>query len=202
VPSILNIRNGLESAHLPANMRFALLGLGLFTFLQILVPHAAIGQEGRTTLEDQVKGAYLYNFAKFVDWPPETFPNPNSPLSLCILGKSPFTPEFENQLREKKVHDRSLEVRHVTDAEEASSCQILFIPVSEQSRLQDVIAGLKGKSILLVGETPDFDELGGMIQFILEGGTVRFKINLPSAKHSGLQISSKLLQVAMASEQK
>jgi hypothetical protein len=183
-------------------MRFAQLGLSLFTFLQILAPYAAIGQEGGTTLEYQVKGAYLYNFAKFVDWPPETFSSASSPFSLCMLGKDPFKPEFENELKEKKIHDRNLEVRRIVNVEEASSCQILFVPAAEEARLHEVVAGLKGKSVLIVGETPGFDDLGGMIQFVLESGTVRFKINLTSAKLSGLQISSKLLQVAMPEDQK
>ena len=183
-------------------MRFALLGLGLATLSQVLVPYAAIGQEGGTSLEYQVKGAYLYNFAKFIDWPLGAFPNPQSPISLCTLGHSPFNPAFESQLREKKVRDRSIEVRQVIDAKKASSCQILFIPSSQQSRLHQIIGELKGKSILLVGETPGFDEQGGMIQFVVEGGTVRFKINQNSAKESGLQISSKLLQIAMAGDQK
>jgi hypothetical protein len=180
-------------------MRFALLGLALFTFsiLQVLVPLTANGQEGETSLEYQVKGAYLYNFAKFIDWPPQTFSSPTSPIILCTLGQSPFGPEFENQLREKKVRDRNLEIRRVTDAEEAGSCQILFVPSTEHAHLHDVIAELKGKSILLVGETPGFDQQGGMIQFVVEGGTVRFKINPLTAKQSGLQISSKLLQVAL-----
>jgi hypothetical protein len=179
-------------------MRFALLGISLFTslLLQALVPYAAIGQEGETSLEYQVKGAYLYNFAKFIDWPPQAFSSPTSPISLCTLGQSPFGAEFENQLREKKVHDRTLELRHVSDADSASSCQILFIPAAEHARLHDIVAGLKGKSVLIVGETPGFDQQGGMIQFVLEDGTVRFKINVLAAKQSGLQISSKLLQVA------
>lgn len=185
-------------------MRFALLGLGVFTYslLPIFFPHAALGLEDETSLEYQVKGAYLYNFAKFIDWPAQSFIDPSSPLTLCILGQSPFKPSFERQLREKKVHDRNLEVRTIDDAEEANSCQILFIPSTEQSRLHDIINELRGRSILIVGETPGFDEQGGMIQFVLEGGTVRFKINPVPIKQSGLQISSKLLQVATDRDQK
>src|SRR5580704_15465858 len=40
--------------------------------------------------EYELKAAFLFNFAKFVNWPPDAFPNANATINLCIWGDDPF----------------------------------------------------------------------------------------------------------------
>jgi hypothetical protein len=58
------------------------------------------------------------------------------------------------------------------------------------------LEGLHGVAILTVGESDQFIENGGMINFIIQGQKIRFKINAELARNAGLKISSKLLSLA------
>jgi YfiR/HmsC-like len=146
--------------------------------------------------EYQVKAAFLYNFAKFVEWPPGTFANSNDPIGICIVGQNPFGSTLENMVQGKKVGDRAFVVRRLPDTQQAKSCQILFIAAGEWKRVRALLDVLKGSPVLTVGETDDFTSSGGVIAFQLEGPRVRIQIALETAVRAKLRISSKLLSLA------
>ena len=146
--------------------------------------------------EYQVKAAFLYNFAKFVDWPPGSFANPTDPIGICIAGQNPFGTTLENMVRGKKVGDRAFVVRQIADTQMPSQCQILFIGAGEWKRTPTLLDALKTAAVLTVGETADFTALGGIIVFKLEGTRVHIQIDIEAAEHSRLKISSKLLSLA------
>lgn len=146
--------------------------------------------------EYQVKAAFLYNFAKFVEWPPGTFANSIDPIGICIVGQNPFGSTLENMVQGKKVGDRVFEVRRLPDTQQAKGCQILFIGAGEWKRVRALLDVLKGAPVLTVGETDDFTSIGGVIAFQLEGPRVRIQIALNSAERAKLRISSKLLSLA------
>src|ERR1700682_1553819 len=122
--------------------------------------------------EYQVKAAFLYNFAKFVEWPQGTFANPHDPIGICIVGQSPFGLTLDDTVRGKKIGDRAFAVRSVPDTPQASRCQIMFIGASESERPRALREEQKGAAVLTVGETDDFTVLGGVIGFKLEGTRV------------------------------
>ena len=146
--------------------------------------------------EYQVKAAFLYNFAKFVEWPPGTFAKSNDPIEICIVGQNPFGSTLEEMVQGKRIGDRAFAVRRFPDTQQTSNCQILFIGASEGKRTRALLEAMKGAGILTVGETGDFTALGGIIGFKLEGPRVRIQIALETAEHTRLRISSKLLSLA------
>ena len=146
--------------------------------------------------EYQVKAAFLYNFAKFVEWPAGTFASPSDPIVICIVGENSFGSTLENMVQGKKIGDRAFVVRRLPDMLHPGKCQILFIGAAEWKRTPGWIEGLKGASILTVGEGDDFTALGGIIDFKLQGPRVRIQVDLEAAERSRLRISSKLLSLA------
>ena len=146
--------------------------------------------------EYQVKAAFLYNFAKFVEWPPGTFASPTEPIGICIVGQNPFGSTLEYMVQGKKVGDRGFEVRRLPDTQQAKGCQILFIGAAEWRRTRALLDAVKGPGVLTVGETDDFTVDGGMISFRLDGPRVRIQVDLQAAEHAKLRISSKLLSLA------
>jgi hypothetical protein len=141
-----------------------------------------------------VKAAYLYNFAHFVTWPPGR--QAEKAFSIGIAGPDPFGGALEKIVAGKAVNRRPILITQATDSKDIEKCHILFIPRSEQPRLPTLLAALRGKNVLTVGETEDFIEAGGMIRFVLVDGSVKFEINPKAAEAVGLQVSSKLLNVA------
>ena len=157
---------------------------------------AATQAQSPTAGEYQVKAAFLYNFAKFIEWPPSSFSDASAPLRICILGRDPFGEELRNITKEKMVNGHKLEVSQVPDLLPARSCHILFIASSETTQLKRIFESLQGSDSLTVGDTKGFIEQGGMINFVLENSRVQFEVNRKAAEQCGLKISSKLLSVA------
>lgn len=162
-------------------------------WVMLLLPGKTPAQE--IELEEyQIKAAFLYNFARFIEWPEKVFTN-NSSINLCILGEDPFNNNLDT-IHKKPVRDRILTVRRVNTVQEVRNCQIIFISASEKNNLMHILNELKGLSIFTIGDTEGFAQQGVIINFYIEQDRVRFEINVNAAKHSKLQISSKLLKLA------
>jgi hypothetical protein len=146
--------------------------------------------------EYSVKAAFLFNFAKFVEWPADAFKGPEDPISICVLGQNPFGSALEDVVRDKTVANRAFVVREVLTAQQASKCQIVFVTASERKRFRSHLEELKGHSILTVGEAEDFTANGGVINFKLKDARVRIEIDTGAAEKARLRISSKLLSLA------
>jgi hypothetical protein len=164
--------------------------------MMICVLLASASAQDAPVSEYQVKAAYLYNFAKFVEWPPGSFASPSEDFQICILGPDPIGDELRNLTRDKAVNSRQFEVRDVVDPQQGKTCQILFIASSAQKHLRQILNVLLGTSVLTVGENEGFAERGGMINFFLQNGRVKFEVNPKAAEQAGLKVSSKLLSVA------
>jgi len=171
--------------------------MALRSFTVLLLAMSAVPlARGQQTQESQVKAAFLYNFVKFVEWPSQAFKTPMDPIVLCVLGHNPIGNALEEVIRGKSIGGRALAFRQVGDAQEASTCQILFVSSSEGKRFRTLAGDLKSAGILTVGDAQGFAAEGGMINFKLDGGHVRFEINVDAAEHEQLHISSKLLSLA------
>jgi YfiR/HmsC-like len=146
--------------------------------------------------EYQLKAAFVFNFAKFVDWPANTYSRPQSPFTICILGADPFGPAMDDALRGKTIANHPVVVERIKDAVAARHCQIVFVSASEKRRLRDILKSLKGANVLIVGDVGGFAAAGGTIELTLQDNRVRFEINTGAADGAGLRISSKLLALA------
>jgi hypothetical protein len=147
--------------------------------------------------EYQVKAAFLYNFAKFVEWPGAAEPSPDGFFVIGILGKDPFGSTLDLLVKTKTVMGRHIEVKRFTRVEDVHGCQMVFISASEARKLPATIKALNGMSVLTVSEVPQFLEAGGMLNLILAGNRVAFEANPRAAEREGFRLSSKLLQLAV-----
>lgn len=163
---------------------------------------AAFAADAPSAKEYQVKAAFIYNFMKFVEWPPRRFAQTNSPLIIAVAGKSPMFDTLAEAVKGRKINGRELLLRSVTTPEAAREAHVLFVDASQGEPWHDGLAALAGSNVLTVGESETFARHGGMINFLLEGDKVRFEINLESADREGLQISAQLLKLARAVRRK
>jgi hypothetical protein len=163
----------------------------------LFVPsRAAAAQEDRR-LEYQVKAAYLFNFIKFVEWPPSAFHDAHDPVSICVLGDDPFGPALDLLVHGETVNSHRVSVQRLRD-ESVKSCHVLFIAGMEKE-IPAILARLE-PGVLTVGEGDRFLREGGVISFVIENRRVRFDINQSAAAKAALTISSKLLKVARSVE--
>jgi hypothetical protein len=148
------------------------------------------------TQEYDLKAAFLFNFARFVEWPADAFAEATTPIVIGVLGADPFGASLDALVAGETIHNRPLLVRRYRSVENVDACHILFISASEASELDHIAKALAGRSILTVGETKDFAVRAGIIGFELVQRRLRLQINLGAAAGARLTISSKLLRQA------
>lgn len=158
-------------------------------------PAPAQAQAGKP-IDYQVKAVFLFNFAHFVEWPPDAFADPLAPIVIGVLGGDPFGPYLKEVIANETVNNRPLVFRHFRQVEDIDVCHILFISESEGGRLNRVFQTLKGRSILTVGDGEDFARNGGVIRFFPENNKIRIRVNLGVARNARVTISSKILRSA------
>jgi hypothetical protein len=147
-------------------------------------------------LELRVKSAFLFNFARFVQWPGEAFPDAGTPIVLGVLGDAALGEALRQTLRGKTVQGRPVQIQTFRRAETLSPCHLLFVGERAAGRLPLALEALKGFPVLFVGESERFARRGGVINLVYEGSATRFEINLDAAERARLQISSRLLGLA------
>ncbi len=151
-----------------------------------------------------IKAGFIFNFAKFVEWPPTTFAQPDSPIVIGILGTDPFGTIIDHIVQDKKIGGRGFVVKRLkwgAEAKDLRECKILFVGASERAHIDELVQIVKFLPILTVGETPGFAEHGGVIRFVVEDNRVRFEVNVDAARQGGLTISSRLLTLARIIQQ-
>jgi hypothetical protein len=150
----------------------------------------------QSATEDQIKAAYLFNFAKFIEWPAEVFEKADSPMQFCSTGRSLVVDELESILQGKSINGHTIAMKRLHGPEEIKGCHLVFLAASAARQEQKFLEAAKGTPVLLVAETPGFARAGGTINFILEDGRVLFEVNVGAAERAHLRISSKLLALA------
>lgn len=147
------------------------------------------------TLEYNVKAALLLNFARFIEWPEGAFASAASPIEICVVAPNPFGDALERTLQGESVGSRPLVSREVRNAADSAGCHVLFVPASAEAQTPGLVRQ-SGPHAVTVGESSRFEERGGAITFLLEGGRLRFSVNLHPVEERGVRISARMLRLA------
>jgi hypothetical protein len=157
-----------------------------------LVVFGGRASAAETATEYELKAAFLFNFARFVEWPTA----PESAFDICVIGEDPFGSVLDRTVEKKVVHDQPLVARRVEDSKHLDGCRILFVAVADEEQERTILRAAAAHDILTVGEKPDFAERGGMIELGIEEKRIRIEINLAAVERSKLKVSSQLLKLA------
>ena len=164
--------------------------------LALMAASLQAGADGTLVDGYQLKAVFLFNFAKFVEWPPQAFGDAHDPFTICVAGDNSFGSSLDDEVRGKTVANRPILVRVVSSPEQARKCQILFVSPSERKRERALLDALKGASVLTVGDMDDFTANGGIVQFKTKDARIRIEIDTEAAERANLRISSRLLSLA------
>jgi hypothetical protein len=161
-------------------------------------PQAALPQpqEPPALPEYVVKAGFLFNFAKYVEWPAEAFDKADTPISIGIVGADPFGDGLEKTLKNKTVRNRSFVVLRFPDRSGLQRCHILFIPRTEKENLAAILKQVESWPVLTVGEDDGFSRAGGTTNILIEKEKPRLEVNPDAAERARLTIDPKLLKVA------
>ena len=148
-----------------------------------------------TQHEYEIKAGVLYNILKYVEWPADASASAATTIQIGLLGQLPYAAALE-VLDGKTIQGRKLVVKRIATAQQAGSCQVLFIGASERPRLAAIVAELKSRPVLTVSEVEGFAELGGMVNLVAGPNRIIMEINREVAGQARLSISSQLLKLA------
>ena len=169
----------------------------LLLLLLLVIPAAStsLGQ-GAPSRENQVKAAFIYNFAQFVEWPDDAFPGNGAPFVIGILGDGALHATLEQALKGKTAGGREFAVRNYRTVADIQRCHILFVGAAEQGRAGEVIQRVARQGTLTVGDFDGFTAQAGVVRFLTEDNKLRFEVNVEAANDEHLRVSSKLLKLA------
>ena len=184
--------------HVCAPFRSSFLEFLTMVIASALVAATSLLAQQAKPSEYQVKAAYLYNFGRFVKWPAGLAAGKGDSFPVCVLGRDPFGPILDATLAGEALEGKPVVIRRIAKPQDATDCRILFVSLTEENHLKEILAAIDQAGVLTVSDIPGFSRRGGIIQFLAEGDRVRFEINLASAESAKLVMSSELLKVAAA----
>jgi hypothetical protein len=147
--------------------------------------------------EYELKAVYLERVTRFFEWPDET----ESPVSddyfvIGVLGENPFGTRLTDLYAERKIKNKNIKVRYLSQLKEIEGCHLLFISRSMSEELPQVLEVTAKNPILTVGDTKGFAEKGVLVNFFIENDKLRFEINEQGLREAGMLIDSLLLKVS------
>jgi hypothetical protein len=156
-------------------------------------------EAGRVYAQDvtevSLKGAFIFNFARFTEWPSESLPA-NAAVSACVVGDHGVGEALKRSVSGQKLNGRAIVVSILEPNGPLPSCHFLYVSGVARTRLAEIVYGVHDAPVLTVSDDDTFIKAGGMIQVFIESGKMRFRINPKSAKRAKLQLSSRLLALA------
>jgi hypothetical protein len=166
--------------------------------LLLVASQAVAPADGRgltpSATEAEVEAVYLYNFAKFIRWPQAAA---SQSISLCVVKDEPLASALQRIVAGEVVDGRNLRAKSLSDVSEGTDCNILLLGPPEDLHVREDLAVLHHAPVVTVSNDVGFLQQGGMIQFAMIGGAVRFSVNLDAARRAGVTLSSQLLKVAL-----
>ncbi len=176
------------------------IGIVLATIASLLMASFVLAPKAHAQSEDQIMAAFLFNFARYVEWPKNAFDQRSSPVEICVLGAADFADVVEKTVSGKSVDKRSVAVRAIPNFGSSGDCHILFIGREANASHADAVVALRGQSVFAIADREGFASAGGIANFFRAENRVRFEINPTAAKNVGLKISSRLLRLAKVVE--
>lgn len=143
--------------------------------------------------EDELRAAYIYNFAKFARWAGTGDAGVPNPLVIGVLGDQRVADSLTALTRGRTISGSPIEVKSFDANNVPTTLHILYVSASQDASLT---ASLFRPGRLTVGETEGFTQNGGIIRLFVESDRLRFEIDNGHAQKAGLALSSQLLMLA------
>ena len=167
---------------------------GTCAVVAAIVLCGSIGRAQDVT-EPSLKAAFIYNFAKFTEWPVDVLTG-TTPFNACVLGDVPISDALERSVKGRLLGGRAITVQRVAPDGPLKTCHLLYISGLKTEKIAAIVEAVRGAPVLTISDVDDFAQLGGIAHVFVENGKMRFDLNLEFAKRARLQLSSKLLVLA------
>jgi YfiR/HmsC-like len=142
-----------------------------------------------------VKAAFIYNFAKFAEWPADAVASEQE-LSICVVGDDAVAAALERAALGHTIQGRHLRVYTVKADDRLLNCRLLYVSGLASKATAQLIAPLGNLPVLTISDSDAFATSGGIAELFLENGRMRFAINVSAAGRARIALSAKMLSLA------
>jgi hypothetical protein len=150
---------------------------------------------GEFYAEESVKAAFVLRFAGYVQWPEEEIHGDH--FIIAVLGASKVAAQIQALAEGRSAMNRPIQVRRVASTRDLGDASILYVGTDRRGELNDLLAPLAGRSLLVVSSEDAALTAGSTINLLVADQRVRFEVSLPTARQARLKISSELLSLAV-----
>lgn len=151
-------------------------------------------QDGNSQDIDIVKSLFIYNFTKHIEWPSQKMTS--SKFEIAVYGKSSIVTKLSAILKDRKVLDKTIQIKEIENIDDAFNCNILFIARGQGEKLNSLIERCNGKSILIITEEKKMNPSGVCINIFEKENHIRFELNAAIIKKEGFKVSNQLYELA------
>lgn len=144
--------------------------------------------------EYEQKASLVCGLLRNVDWPLRKLRQPNAPFVIGVIGTDSISDFLREDLQGRRIKDRTLQIRRVSTLQEVALCHVLFVSDSERDRLRTILAEARREGVLTVGESDNFLNAGGVIQFVMIGGRVTYQVSQANADREALKLNGFVLR--------
>jgi hypothetical protein len=144
--------------------------------------------------EFDVKAAYLFRFADYVEWPDP--PVPTHPFVIAVIGPLGMTRALLKLQPGHLIHQQTVQIIEVTRVQELETARVLYVGAGHNELLRTIVE-TKTWPVLIVTDEDQGLGLGGVVNFVTVDNRVRFEVSLAAAERAHLKVSADLLSVAI-----
>ncbi len=137
---------------------------------------------------------FIYNFLRHIQWPAEktgTF------FVIGVYGNTQTYDQLLTYTKNRKVGTKSIVIKKINSVEDASNCQLIFVPHTNSSKISALIKHLGNNPCLIVSEKEGMNANGSTIEFVIQDDKLKFRINEDRARQQSLMVSRSLLDMAV-----
>jgi hypothetical protein len=193
----LLVQFGHGHARWRGGLRSALLWRVLTGLLFIPLLFAAAPVLAQSSRENELKAVFLWRLTQFTQWPSDSFEHPDSPVVICVLADNAFVEAVAFAVRGETAHQRKLIVQQLRRWDQLRPCHVLYIGDTFERQLREILAAVRGRSILTVSDIEGFVRFSdGMVRFLTEQNKVRLRINIRAVTAARLVLDPRLLRAA------
>ncbi len=156
---------------------------------------AAIHVDAQGVSTPGLTAAFIFNFVKFTTWPDDALRDGGT-IVICVAGSDRVADALSQLTRDKAVEGHPLAIRRIDLDRPVTECHVVFGASLNKARAQELVRAAAGRPILTVSDFEDFAMHGGVANFFIDGGRMRFAVNPDAADRVRLRISSNLLALA------
>ena len=144
--------------------------------------------------QSMFKALFMFNFAKYIEWPQQ---DANTEFIIAVYGDDDIIPELKKLAAARKINNKSIVIKSVKKPSEVPNANLFYIPTGSSGKLSEVKSFYNGKPTLIVSDKANLCNKGSGINYVMQGGKMKFEIKKANITSHNLNVDPKLIALGI-----